>query len=107
MPQGNPKLPTLNQFNQKLSKDINENARRSSEEYKVKKEVRSKSERNISPNSGEIKLENEVETIQEAHANENDNKKSEQRKLTKQLLYELFNWKWIRKWHGKIIKIIV
>ena len=91
MPQGNLKLPNLNQFNQELSKDINKNAGRNLEEYKVKKEVRSKLERIINPNSEKYKLEKEFETNLEPHTNESNNKKSEDRKLTKQLLYELFN----------------
>ena len=91
MPQENPKLSNLNQFNKELSKDINENAGRNSEEYKVKKQVRSKLERNINPNSGENKLEKEFKTKLETHSNENNKKKLEQRKLAKQLLYELFN----------------
>ena len=91
MTQGNPKLSNLNPFNRELGKDMNENAGGNSEDYIVKKEVRSKLDQNIIRKSGGNNLGIEFETNLVPNANENNYKKLEQRKLTKQLLYELFN----------------
>ena len=90
MTQGNPKLPNLNQFNRDLGKDMNENAGRNSEEYKVKKEVRSKLEQNIIPNSGGNNLGKEFETNLVRNAYENNNKKLEQREIYTFLFESLF-----------------